>query len=129
MSKERTCFICGLHYHWCSSCHDFDPEESWKYLFHDKDCLKISRIWYAYRGNEISKEEAKREIEKFPKDLLNNIMTHTSVAAEEIQKILESDKKVTRVENNTKELVKEESVVEEQNGVESVQKKTVRKRK
>lgn len=59
MSHERKCLMCGKSYRYCSHCNDFDPTETWKYLYHDKKCMDIANIWYAYRGKEISQEKAK----------------------------------------------------------------------
>ena len=86
MAKERICFACGTHYVWCNTCHDFDPTETWKYLYHDEDCLEISKIWRAYRGKEISKEEAKEEFKKYP-GVMPMVMNYDSVLAKEVQEI------------------------------------------
>ena len=90
MSQERKCFACGLRYRWCNTCHDYDPKESWKYLYHDKDCLEISRIWYAYRGNEITKEEAKRRMDQYP-ETIEMILINDSVMANEIKDIYKTE--------------------------------------
>lgn len=86
MNKNRVCFMCGSPYEWCNTCHDFDPTETWKYLYHDENCLAISRIWYAYRGNEISKEEARQQMDQFSENIAM-ILENDSVPAKEIQEI------------------------------------------
>lgn len=92
MKKERKCFMCGSHYEWCNTCHDFDPTETWKYLYHDENCLEISRIWYAYRGNEISKAEARKQMDQFPENIAM-ILEYDSVPAKEIKEIYGVSKK------------------------------------
>ena len=86
MAEERTCIICGTHYKWCNTCHDYDPTETWKYLYHDASCMNVSIIWRAYRGNEISKAEAKRQMDRYP-DVIAMALENTSIPAKEIQEI------------------------------------------
>lgn len=83
---ERHCLCCGRVYEYCSHCNDFDPTESWKYLYHDKNCMAIANIWYAYRGNEISKEEAKEQMSQY-KPNIDEVLKYTSIAAKEIRDI------------------------------------------
>lgn len=92
MATKRKCFMCGATYEWCNTCHDFDPTETWKYLYHDKDCLAISKIWYAYRGDEISKDEAKKQMDKYHNNIAM-ILQNDSVPAEEIKEIYGVNKK------------------------------------
>lgn len=86
MAHERKCMMCGTEYKYCSHCNDFDPTESWKYLYHDKKCRAIANIWYAYRGNEISKEDAKARMSEF-KPNIDDVLKYTSIAANEIRDI------------------------------------------
>ena len=88
MAKERTCFACGQKYVWCNTCHDFDPTETYKNLYHSLECVAISQIWYAYRGKEISKEEARRELQKYP-EVLEKVFQYDSILAKEIQAIFD----------------------------------------
>ena len=48
--------------------------------------MDIANIWYAYRGKEISKETAKSEMEKI-KPNIDNVLKHSSIAANEIKEI------------------------------------------
>lgn len=88
MANERICLMCGTKYKYCPHCKEFDPTETWKFLFHDKQCLAISEIWYAYRGKEISKEEAKERMSQYPESL-KMIFKNTSIAAKEIRDIFD----------------------------------------
>ena len=110
--KARRCWMCGQHYFWCNTCHDFNPEETWKYLYHDENCLEVSKIWYAYRGNEITAEEAKKQMDQYP-ETIEMIMENDSVPAKEIQaiyKMFESK----QVEEPKVEVVEEQVATEEQ---------------
>ena len=111
MAYERTCMMCGENYKYCSHCHDFDPTETWKYLFHDKDCLAISKIWYAYRGNEITKEEARRQMEKYP-ERMQKIFKYTTIAAKEIRAIFDIPEE-TEVPNDQTKTEEPKETVEE----------------
>lgn len=91
--KEKKCFICGKIYSYCPHCKDANPEESWKILFHDEKCRDISRIWYAYRGKEITKEEAKESMSVL-KPNIDDTLNYDSVPAKEIQEIFGVNKGV-----------------------------------
>lgn len=119
MAVKRTCFMCGAEYEWCNTCHDFDATETWKYLYHDKNCLDISKIWYAYRGGEISKDEAKKRMDKYPETIVA-ILENTSVPANEIKNIYSVPEKepIENIELETdivEEQPVEEKSVEEKN--------------
>ena len=97
MAHERTCMMCGEKYQYCSHCDEYDARETWKYLYHDKNCMAIGNIWYAYRGKEITKDQAKEQMNEY-KENLEKIFKHHSIAADEIRDIfgikLEEPKKV-----------------------------------
>ena len=86
MAHERTCMMCGEKYQYCSHCDEYDSTETWKYLYHDKDCMAIGNIWYAYRGKEITKEQAKEQMNEYRKNL-EKVFKHHSIAADEIREI------------------------------------------
>ena len=88
MENDRTCLMCGTKYQYCPHCKEYDSTETWKFLFHDKKCLAISEIWYAYRGKEITKEEARERMKEYP-DTLEMIFKNTSIAAKEIREIFD----------------------------------------
>jgi len=93
---ERTCMCCGKKYEYCSHCNDFDPTETWKYLYHDKKCMGIAEVWYAYRGKEITKEEAKARMSEF-KPNIDDVLKYNSIAAKEIREIFD----IKEVDENT----------------------------
>lgn len=114
MANIRKCMMCGKKYEWCINCGDRHPEETWRYLYHDENCMKISNIWYAYRGKEISKEEAKKQMDKY-QDNINDILKNDSIPAMEIRDIYGVKEEKVDVEEvpvveETVEPVKEEIV-------------------
>lgn len=83
----RPCMICGKeHPVHCEQCNDNLP--TWSVLYDDEDCVAIGQVWYAYRGNEVTKDDAKKKIEKYPQKI-EGISKHTSIAAKEIRAILD----------------------------------------
>lgn len=112
MAHERRCLLCGTEYKYCSHCNDYDPTETWRYLFHDEKCLELSNVWYAYRGNEISKEEAKKRFEKYPENL-DKILKYSSIAAKEIRAIFDIPEEEPKKDEETVE--KTEAPKEEPN--------------
>ena len=108
MAHERKCMMCGTEYQYCSHCNDFDPSESWKYLYHDKKCMAIANIWYAYRGKEISKEEAKARMSEY-KPNIDAVLKYTSIAANEIRDIFDIKEEVPTLENEEQK----EEIIEE----------------
>lgn len=88
MAKLRTCMLCGTQKEYCPTCPGFNSDETWRILFHDENCLAISKVWYAYRGGEITKDEAKEQMNKYPESL-EKIFKYTSLAAKEIRAIFD----------------------------------------
>ena len=113
MRNERICLMCGTHYSFCPHCKESKPEEMWRFLYHDGKCLALSEIWYAYRGNEISKQEAKRRMSKL-KPNIDDVLNYTSTAAREIREIFDADKKVEEVNDSD---IKQDQVNSENNSV------------
>ena len=90
MAKMRTCMICGTRYEYCSHCNHEEP--SWKFLYHDENCKEIGNIWYAYRGNEISKADAKKAMNAFKPNIDLALKYDGSTAAKEIQELFKSSR-------------------------------------
>ena len=112
MSVKRTCFMCGTEYEWCNTCHDFDATETWKYLYHDRNCLEVSKIWYSYRGGEISKDEAKKRMDKYP-ETIAAILEYTSIPAVEIKEIYNVPEQEPIKETEQETVITEKQPVEE----------------
>lgn len=100
MAQERICMMCGKKTKYCPTCRDSKPAETWRMLFHDEKCLEISEIWYAYRGKEITKEDARRRMDRI-KPNIDDILKNDSIAAKEIKEIF-------GIEEEKQEEIKEE---------------------
>ena len=117
MAITRKCMLCGTESKFCPSCGNKQPDQPWKMVFHDEKCLAISEVWLAYRGKQISKEEARERISKYPENL-ELILKNDSLAANEIKAIFDVQKADNKISDNTIEESEEiiesnsESIVE-----------------
>lgn len=91
MAKERTCMICGRHYKFCHHCKEYEQEPKWKYLYHDEKCKQIGDIWFAFRGNEISKEDARKALSKLTPNIDVALKYTGTIASNEIRAIFDVD--------------------------------------
>lgn len=109
MAQDRICMMCGTKYQYCPHCGEYNPDEQWRLLVHDKKCLDLSRLWYAYRGGEITKSEAKERMGKI-KPNIDNVLKHKSLAADEIKEIFGVNEKpdVLDINENASDIEKTE---------------------
>lgn len=112
MANERTCMICGTEYKYCSHCREYDSTKMWMYLYHDEKCKAIGETLYAYRGKEITKEEAREAMLKCTPNI-DDAIKYPSLVASEIRNILDvsNEEKVEEVVNKNKPV--EKPVVDE----------------
>lgn len=121
IKPNRKCIICGTRYAFCYNCRDNrdDVNHPWHNIYDSEECMNIANTWYAYRGNEVSKKDAKILIERYP-NALQKIFCLDTVAANEIKEICDYGKtaedpiqeEVTPVVEEVKEVVKNETVAE-----------------
>lgn len=120
MSVTRTCICCGEKYQYCPSC-GREENPTWKRIYDNKECKEIAYILMSSNGEGgISKEEARKKMEKYP-DTLQKIFDYDSLTANAIKEIFgiatdrEREKTLTTYVSNseTGELEKVEPVKEE----------------
>lgn len=109
MAKERTCMICGYMYKFCHHCREYQNQPSWKYLYHDEKCKAIGDIWYAYRGHEISKGDARNRLNKLKPNIDAALRYTGTIASNEIREIFDITDEVKEeiVVETTPEVVNE----------------------
>ena len=88
MAEKRKCMLCATEYKYCGHCRGDNPEETWRYLYDDLECVGLGEILYAYRGKEITKDVAKKQFEEHPQKLAL-ICKNNSKTAEEIKAIVD----------------------------------------
>lgn len=106
----RKCICCGEKYKFCIQCGGKE-NYSWKNVYDTENCMEITNILMNFRDKKsgLSKAAAKKQIEKYPEELLEKIKNNNSFTAIGIKEILKEEE--TPVETNTQE----EAPVEEVN--------------
>ena len=62
--RTRTCIVCGAEYTYCNNCREHASQPSWKNLYHDDNCRNIMNIATEYMAGNITKADAKSELDK-----------------------------------------------------------------
>lgn len=86
--KKATCTICGNKYDLCLSCRKELSIKPWKEVADTESCYKLYMCLLQFNNGYLSKDEAKKQIEKInydPKVLRENVI-------ENIDKILSTSK-------------------------------------
>lgn len=60
----RTCIVCGVEYTYCNSCKAHASQPSWMAIYHDDNCRNIMNICTEYMAGNLSKSDAKSELDK-----------------------------------------------------------------
>ena len=61
-SKPRICVTCGATYEYCPRCSKDTDKPVWMVAFHTEECRKVYNIIARYNTNDLSKENAKKEL-------------------------------------------------------------------
>lgn len=61
-SKPRICVTCGTTYEYCPKCSIDADKPVWMVAFHTEECRKVYNIIARYNTNDLSKEDAKKEL-------------------------------------------------------------------
>lgn len=116
LELNKKCIICGTKYRYCSNCGDKAPMEYWRNVYCSVDCKEIGELWYAQRGEQISKKDfstlVKRKSEVWAK-----IINADTLVANEIRKLCDYG---VEVEKPVVEVV--DQPVDESNEMEEVAK-------
>ena len=62
--KTRKCIVCGTEYEYCNRCSSHANKPTWMALYHDGNCRSIMNIATEYVAGNITKEDAKSELDK-----------------------------------------------------------------
>ena len=62
--RTRTCYLCGQHYQYCSTCSQDRTKPSWMNEFHSESCKNIFDICTRFNMDMLTKEQAQKELEK-----------------------------------------------------------------
>lgn len=112
MAVNRKCICCGAKFEYCPSCDG--KNEPWKRVYDCEDCRDIAHILIESRGS-ISKAEAKKQMEKYPKTL-EKVFKYDSLTANSIKELFGVKDEVPADDIEVKEetpVIVEEAVPEE----------------
>lgn len=92
-SKKATCSICGKKYDLCLSCRKELSIKPWKEVADTESCYKLYMCLLQFNNGYISKDEAKKQIEK----INYNIDDLRDSVKESINSILSSPKTTKKI--------------------------------
>ena len=98
--RVKQCIVCGAEYTYCNSCREHASQPSWMAIYHDENCRNIMNIATEYMAGNITKADAKSELDKcdltnkknFKESVLkaiNEIYTTKKAAKVEVDKVAE----------------------------------------
>ena len=62
-TKARKCIVCGKEYEYCNRCSSHANMPTWMALYHDDNCRKIMNIATEYMAGNLTKADAKSQID------------------------------------------------------------------
>ena len=63
-TKARNCIVCGKEYEYCNRCSSHATMPTWMALYHDDNCRSIMNIATEYMAGNLTKADAKAELDK-----------------------------------------------------------------
>lgn len=61
--KARKCIVCGKEYEYCNRCSSHANMPTWMALYHDDNCRSIMNIATEYMAGNITKADAKSQLD------------------------------------------------------------------
>ena len=61
--KARNCIVCGKEYEYCNRCSSHATMPTWMALYHDDNCRSIMNIATEYMAGNITKMDAKSQLD------------------------------------------------------------------
>ena len=61
--KSRKCIVCGKEYEYCNRCSSHANMPTWMALYHDDNCRSIMNIATEYMAGNITKSDAKSQLD------------------------------------------------------------------
>lgn len=62
--KVRKCIVCGKEYEYCNRCSSHAAMPTWMALYHDDNCRSIMNIATEYIAGNLTKTDAKSQLDK-----------------------------------------------------------------
>ena len=101
--RNRTCYLCGEHYKYCSTCSQDRMKPTWMNEFHSESCKDIFDICTRFNMDMITKEQAQKELAKCD---LSNKKNFKSYVQHDLEVIFEEENDaVKKTANKSHEVV------------------------
>lgn len=108
MAFERKCIVDLKDYKYCNNCNEFNPTETWRFLFCCENCRDIYHTVEDCNAGKITADEAKERLEKYDLSGLSHFQKFVKRDIEGIFEAATKDVPVTEVE--VTETVNSESI-------------------
>lgn len=92
--KSRKCIVCGKEYEYCNRCNSHANMPTWMALYHDDNCRSIMNIATEYMAGNLTKADAKSQLDDCDLTNRNNFKESVIKAINEIC----DTKKVTKAD-------------------------------
>ena len=84
IKKTRNCIVCGQEYEYCSNCKRHASLPAWMAIYHDENCRNIMNIATEYMAGNITKAEAKAQLDGCDLSNKKNFKPSVAKAVDEI---------------------------------------------
>lgn len=61
---KRECVVCGAEYTYCNTCKEHASRPAWMAIYHDENCRSIMNIATEFVAGNLTKTDAKAELDK-----------------------------------------------------------------
>lgn len=96
--KSRNCIVCGTEYEYCNRCSSHAIKPTWMALYHDDNCRSIMNIATEYMAGNLTKADAKAQLDNCDLTNKKNFKESVSKAVDEIYATKKSAKVDTKAE-------------------------------
>ena len=93
--KTRKCIVCGKEYEYCNNCKAYTAFPAWMAIYHDENCKNIMSIATEYMAGNLTKEDAKSQLDNCDLTNKKNFKESVLKAVNEIY----ATKKAAKVED------------------------------
>ena len=91
--RVKNCIVCGVEYIYCNNCKEYASKPSWMAIYHDENCRNIMNIATEYMAGNITKGEAKEQLDLCDLKNRKNFKESVARAVDEICSVKKSPKK------------------------------------
>ena len=103
--KTRKCIVCGKEYEYCNNCKNHSSLPSWMAIYHDENCRSIMNISIEYMAGNLTKAEAKSQLDRCDLTNKNNFKESVVKAVNEILSTKKPEKIVKETEAKVETIV------------------------